>query len=194
MIELKLDAAFTYPKQFLQVNNFLTVHLLRNTEKKERIWYPHDVNSLIDGAYTNNPHVLVRYDVSGPADKFISLVLSQYQKSQDLSYTLSCYCTEPFSLGRPHKDLPFLRELSGSWTPSSAGGPVGKDGFFFNPMYVLNLTEEATMQLRCSTVKTYAGKSYGNTPFLNNFFFNVLILLVFELECSQRYVGLPAIW
>ena len=36
MIELKLDAAFTYPKQFLQVNNFLTVHLLRNTEKKDR--------------------------------------------------------------------------------------------------------------------------------------------------------------
>lgn len=143
--------------RFLQVNDFLTIYLLRNTEKKERIWYPHGPNSLINGAYTNNPHVLIRYDVTRPDDKYISLVLSQHQKSQDMGYTLSCYCTEPLSLGQPQKDLPYIKDLSGSWTPQAAGGPVGKEGFFRNPMYVLELTEEATLQLRCSTVKSFAG-------------------------------------
>jgi calpain-7 len=142
----------------------LTIHLLRNTKKKERIWYPHGPNSLTNGAYTNNPHGLVRYDISGPADKYISLVLSQYQKSRDMGYTLSCYCTEPFSLGQPQKELPNLKDFSGSWTPATAGGPVGKDKFFMNPMYLLCLKEEATIQLRCSTVKTFAGTYSITTP------------------------------
>lgn len=140
------------------MTDFLTIHLLKTSSQKERIWYPHGPHSLINGAYTNNPHVLVRYDVTGPADEFISLVLSQYEKSNDMNYTLSCFCTEPFSLGNPEKDLPETRELSGSWTPASAGGPVGKDSFFINPMYVVTIPSDATIQIRCSTVKTYSGK------------------------------------
>lgn len=131
---------------------------MRNTERKERIWYPHGKNSLVNGAYTNNPHILVRYDVTGPSDKYISLVLSQHQKSQDMGYTLSCYCTESFSLGQPQKELPYMKEISGAWTTKTAGGAVGKDIFFLNPMYILHLEEETTIQLRCSTNKAFAGK------------------------------------
>jgi calpain-7 len=132
--------------------------MMRNTEKKDRIWYPHGRNSLVNGAYSNNPSILSRYDVSGPEDKFISLVLSQHEKSQDMGYTLSCFCTEPFTLGKPLKDLSNVREISGSWTATSAGGPVGKDGFFTNPMYVVFLSKDATIQIRCSAAKSFAGK------------------------------------
>ena len=140
----------------MKVTDFLTIHLLKNSDRKEIIWYPHGKRSLVVGAYTNNPHVLVRYDVTGSNDEFISLVLSQYKKSHDMGYTLSCYCTEPFSLGRPHPDLPCAKELTSSWTLH--GGPVGDDRFFNNPMWVVTVPESATFQLRCFTEKTFAGK------------------------------------
>lgn len=141
------------------VDDFLTIHLLRNTEKKERMWYPHGRNSLVNGAYSNNPHVLVRYDVTHPEDKYISLVLSQHQKSHDLAYTLSCYCTEPFTLTQPQKDLPYILPLVGSWTMETAGGPMGKQDFFRNPMYAVTLSDDIVMQIRCSAEKSVAGNS-----------------------------------
>jgi hypothetical protein len=142
-----------------QVMDFLTIHLLKSSSKKERAWYPHGKNSLINGAYTNNPHCLIRYDVTGPDDEYISLVLSQYMKSHDLGYTLSCFCTQPFTLGKPRKELSFTKDVTSSWTPASAGGPVGKNDFFRNPMYAITIPDDATVELRCSTVKTFAGKS-----------------------------------
>lgn len=66
------------------VSDFLTLHIHRS---RDRVWYPQ--GSVLEGAYTNNPHVLIRYDVEGLADKHLSLVLSQYKKSNDLCYTLS---------------------------------------------------------------------------------------------------------
>jgi calpain-7 len=151
----------------------LTIHLLRNNEKRERMWYPHGPRSLVNGAYSNNPHVLVRYDVTKPDDKYISLVLSQHQKHHDLGYTLSCYCTEPFHLAEPRADLPFVMQISGEWTSTTAGGPVGTPDFFSNPLYNVTVPDECEMQIRCSTERCVAanvimlrqpGNSSGNCP------------------------------
>lgn len=139
-----------------EVKDFLTIHLVRNSAKKERIWYPQGPDTMVNGAYTNNPHVLLRYDISDPADRYISLILSQHEKSQDLAYTLSCYSTEPFSIGRPPPVLPSV-SLSGSWTDLTAGGPVGSKSFFNNPMLAVKVPQETSMQLRCTTEKTFAG-------------------------------------
>lgn len=141
-----------------QVDDFLTVHLVRNTAKKDRIWYPHGPNTLVNGAYTNNPHVLLRCDISGPEETNVSLVLYQHEKNHDLAYTLSCFCTERFTLGKPPEMLPCSLSLRGSWTEKSAGGPVGSAGFFDNPMYVVTVKEDNLMQLRCNANKTNAGK------------------------------------
>lgn len=141
------------------MTDFLTIHLLRNSSKKERLFYPHGKRSLVNGAYSNNPHVLVRYDATGPSDEFISLVLSQYKKSHDMGYTLSCFCTEPFSLGPPQKELAHVQELTSEWTSLSSGGPVGRDDFFRNPMWFVNIPSDSILQLRCSTAKTFAGKT-----------------------------------
>jgi hypothetical protein len=81
-------------------------------------------------------------------------VLSQHQKSHNLGYTLSCYCTESFKLGKPQKDLPCFFDNTGQWTAQNAGGPVGTRHFFDNPMYVLSLKETTEIQLRGSTSKS----------------------------------------
>lgn len=140
-----------------QVKDYLTVHLHRNSSTKERIWYPRTKNNVLTGAYTNNPHCLVRYDVSDASDEYLSIVMSQYEKSHDLGYTLSCFCTEPFSLGLPAKELPFSRTLTSSWTPSTAGGPVGKKPFYRNPMFAVEIPSGgALVELQCSAPKTLA--------------------------------------
>lgn len=138
-----------------EATDYLTVHAHRNSGKRDVIWYPGANSCVLSGAYTNNPHVLMRYDVTEAADKYLSLVLSQYKKSHDLGYTLSCFSTEPFALTYPAKALPFSKELSGEWTTQTAGGPPGLDTFQKNPMYAFKIPPEgANLQMRCSTGKS----------------------------------------
>lgn len=136
----------------------MTIHVHRNNGKKERIWYPgKQGNCILTGAYTNNPQVLVRYDLMGTEDEHLSLVLSQHKKSNSLGYTLSSYCTEDFSISKPEKDLPHNDDFSSSWTQSTAGGPIGRDAFLSNPTYTVLVPDGgATVQFRLSTRKTVA--------------------------------------
>ena len=140
-----------------EVTDYLTTHVHRNKGKTDRIFYAGGKSCVLHGAYTNNPHVLIRYDLTDKADQNLSLVLSQYQKSNDVGYTISCFSTQPFTLGRPDKDLPFKLELVGEWRATSSGGPPSSSAFGTNPMFALRVPEKgASVQLRCSTMKSYA--------------------------------------
>jgi calpain-7 len=135
-------------------DSYLTIHVVRSGAKK-RIWYPHSKNTVVNGAYTNNPHVLVRYDVASKDDRYLSLVLSQHDKKKDIAYTLSTFCTEPFLLGRPSRLLKFSRVVRGRWTTGKLGGSVGATDFFQNPIFAITIEDSsAVIQLRCSTAKT----------------------------------------
>jgi len=138
------------------VEDYLTVHLHRNSSKLERIWYPHGTATIFNGCYTNNPHVLLRYEISGPEDQYISLVLSQHEKTQDLAYTLSCFCTDAFTLKRPPKMLSCSIDLRSRWNAQSAGGAVGSRNYFSNPMFEITVSKKSKMQMRCTTVKSFA--------------------------------------
>ena len=146
------------------VSDFLTIHVHRSDRKKERIRYPGGPSCVYTGAYTNSSHVLVRYDAIGSQDKFLSLVLSQYQKTHDLSYTLSCYCTVPFELGKPTKDPEHVTEIKSQWTRESAGGPPSSPTFGINPMWAIQIPPEVLgssqdgsfLQLSCTTTRSIA--------------------------------------
>ena len=98
----------------------------------------------------------MRYDIDDAADEHLSIVLSQFEKSHDLGYTLSVLCTQPFSLGRPAKELPFSQTLTSSWLPANAGGPVGKKAFYTNPMFAVEVPSGAIIQLQCSAPRSLA--------------------------------------
>lgn len=139
-----------------EASDFLTLHIHRNNSKKQRIWYPGGKTCVLTGAYTNNPHVLVRYDVR-PEDKFLSLVLSQYQKSNDLGYTISCFCTKSFKIGYPAKEHRHMINIPSEWTDSSAGGPPGQKHFGSNPMFSVTIPNGGSyIRLMCRTMKTFA--------------------------------------
>ena len=138
------------------VSDFLTVHVHRNKGHRETIWYPgKSGNCCLTGAYTNNPHVLVRYDVLCEADKHLSLVLSQYQKTNDLRYTLSLYSTESFVLSKPRAPLTNCIKRSGYLNVD--GGPLGSKQVVRNPMFALTVAEDKTiMEVNVSTAKNIA--------------------------------------
>lgn len=117
---------------------------------------------------------MVRYDVTNE-DKYLSFVLSQYKKTNNLGYTLSCYCTENFELGHPEGSLPVCRQLKGSWklrdnsSPEggaqkrfsleigTAGGPPGKGSFGSNPQWSIMLPPDGVrMQVKCMAPKEVA--------------------------------------
>ena len=83
-------------------------------------------------------------------------MLSQYKRSgDDLGYTLSCFCTEDFSLNKPEEDLEYVGEFTSGWTQRLSGGPVGQPSFNYNPMFALNVPDYsgrgATVQLTVTT-------------------------------------------
>ena len=149
-----------------QVDDFLTLHIHRIKSPNERVWYSR-ANCINVGVYTNDQHVLVLYQATGPEDKFLSIVLSQYKKSNDLGYTLSCFCTEHFELGQPTGDLPITKQLVGVWklrdsltdnsyslSIGSAGGPPGKGSFGSNPQWSVKIPADGIqMQIRCMAPK-----------------------------------------
>ncbi|KAL7577068.1 hypothetical protein ACA910_006808 [Epithemia clementina (nom. ined.)] len=134
-------------------SDYLSVHVHRNKGMRETIWYPgKSGHCVLTGAYTNNPHVLVRYDVTSGEDKNLSLVLSQYQKTNDLRYTLSVYSTESFVLAKPRPNLSCHLNRSGKLNPE--GGPLGSKQVIRNPMYSLSITKENTaVEVRVATAK-----------------------------------------
>jgi hypothetical protein len=148
----------TFGLGIVQAKDYLTVHVHRSDKHRERVWYPgRSGKCILTGCYTNNPHVLVRYDVNDPADKYLALVLSQYKKSNDLNYTVSCFCTESFHFGPTEKDLEHAVEISSAWSTYTAGGPIGQDDFVKNPQYAIHVQYPTTIQIRLSTSTTVAG-------------------------------------
>jgi calpain-7 len=137
------------------VTDFLTPFLHRNVSSEDLILYPSTKTCVFSGAYTNSPHILARYDIEGPRDKFLSVVLSRYHKSKDLGYTLSCYCTGSFTLSSPIKTPSHVIRLSSEWTDSTSGGNPSNSSFNFNPMWSVMLPKGgAQIQLKCYAPKT----------------------------------------
>lgn len=139
-----------------EASDFLTIHVHRNQGKNEIIWYSgQSGNCVCTGAYTNNPFNLIRYDLTCNEDKNLSLVLSQYQKKNDLRYTLSIYCTEKFTLSKPRPLLPHSLHRSGHFRAD--GGPLGSAAMMRNPMIALTVSKANTVVEICaSTAKSMA--------------------------------------
>lgn len=86
-----------------------------------------------------------------------TLVVSQYEKTATIYYTLRAYCRDPFDL-RP---LPTVwatqRQLAGEWTSSTAGGCQNHPATYArNPRYAIRLADaNSSMVLELRGPKVY---------------------------------------
>jgi len=126
----------------------LTAHIHRLTKEEisSRIVYPNPTK-IINGIYSNNPLVMIRYDVTAQ-DKHLAIILSQYKKFEDISYTISVYSTDPFTFKPAPSFLPNNFKLKGQFDPSNSGGAVGRSSSYFrNPQYKLEVKRDTKIEM-----------------------------------------------
>jgi len=131
-------------------NEYISLNVYRNNQDFPRIWYPRGNNCVFKGVYTNNPHILTRYDIEEPGDGALSIVLSQHNKTSSLNYTLNCYCTRDFRFGTA-APLPRKLEVPSAWTVETCGGAPGRGPFYSNPQFQVTVPAGGSrLQLSCA--------------------------------------------
>jgi len=99
-------------------SEFITLHIFEEKKFLKRIFYPG--KPMVHGTYSNNPNYLVRFDVPNgvSSNKCYTIVVSQYEKVRDLTFTLCTFSTVPFkikqipiTLGNPTNE----RKIKGEW-------------------------------------------------------------------------------
>ncbi len=75
-----------------------------------------------------------------PGPILYNLVISQYEKSNSIYYTLRAYSTQPFRLDEIKEPYikSYKKTINGQWTQKNAGGCANyKDSYSLNPLYQL---------------------------------------------------------
>ncbi|KPJ12934.1 Calpain-7 [Papilio machaon] len=102
--------------------------------------YVNDPPPYIDGIRINSPHYLCKVVVSEGCDTF-TLVVSQYEKSRTILYTLRAYATCPVSLDKLHT-YPYTRTIRGEWSGRTAGGCENHRATYpNNPKFIVTVPE-----------------------------------------------------
>ena len=71
-----------------------------------------DPPPFIDGVRINSPHYLCKIKLGQNRDKRFTLVVSQYEKSHTIYYTLRAYGTSPFTLRKISEPYKFEKEVN----------------------------------------------------------------------------------
>ncbi|KAH9629383.1 hypothetical protein HF086_008899 [Spodoptera exigua] len=106
--------------------------------------YANDPEPYKDGIRINSPHYLCELIIGeGSADKY-TLVVSQYEKSKTIFYTLRAYATCPFSLSKL-EPYPYKKTLKGEWTARTAGGCENHRATYpNNPKFIITVPDSRT--------------------------------------------------
>merc|ERR1719273_1474690 len=79
---------------FRNNKEYITVLVYKNEGKK--VYYPFDPPPYIDGVRINSPHYLCQTTISNEMPRKMTLVVSQYEKSTTIHFTLRKIHDDPF--------------------------------------------------------------------------------------------------
>lgn len=109
---------------------------------------PDEPEPYIDGIRINSPHYLCKIKLDPNAPRKYTLVVSQYEKTSTIYYTLRAYSRSKFDLKRLNDVYAAKKELTGEWKGVSAGGcPNHPSTFKNNPLYKLTIGPKAESDL-----------------------------------------------
>lgn len=144
---------------FANNREYIAVVVYKNNG--EKVYIPGKPEPYIDAARINSPHFLCKIIVNkeNPVKKY-TLVVSQYEKTTTIHYTLRAYSTSPFVLRKIEDRLKYRQEdKNGQWTRETAGGcPNHRDTFDLNPVYSLTLEGDAREHLNELLIEMRAPK------------------------------------
>ncbi|XP_026327354.1 calpain-7-like [Hyposmocoma kahamanoa] len=148
---LLLTRHITQIEDFRDNQEYITLVVYKHGGR--RVYYPYDPPPYIDGIRINSPHYLCKVIVGeNSADRY-TLVVSQYEKTRTIYYTLRAYATCQFSLAKiePYR---YTKSISGEWSGLTAGGCENHRATYpNNPKYVITVPDSrvpchVTVQLR----------------------------------------------
>ncbi|ELU09786.1 hypothetical protein CAPTEDRAFT_220858 [Capitella teleta] len=132
---------------FADNKEFITIVVYKNEGKK--VFYPNDPKPFKDGVRINTPHYLVKMTENKGRTSY-TLIVSQYEKSHTIHYTLRVYSSCPFKLSPiadPYNPKCAL-EMTGEWKGASAGGCENNmQSYNRNPIYQVNIDNTSTNHL-----------------------------------------------
>ncbi|XP_063916671.1 calpain-7-like [Zophobas morio] len=141
---LLLTRHITDIEDFRDNKEYITLLVYKNGKK---IYYPYDPPPFIDGVKINSPHYLVKIILGPGSSSKYTIVISQYEKSTTIYYTLRAYATCPFTLRKIGDPYKHQKQVTGEWQGVTAGGcPNHPLTFKNNPKFRLEL-EGATNQV-----------------------------------------------
>ncbi|KAF5296503.1 hypothetical protein FQR65_LT01492 [Abscondita terminalis] len=107
-------------EDFRENREYITVLVYKGNGK--RVYYPNDPPPYIDGVRINSPHYLCKIILNQNSSRRYTLVVSQYEKTQTIYYTLRAYATCPFTLSKIEDPYVNKKEIAGDWSGATAGG------------------------------------------------------------------------
>ncbi|GIY99462.1 calpain-7 [Caerostris extrusa] len=116
---------------FANNREFIAVVVYKNNGRK--VYIPNEPEPYIDGVRINSPHYLCKIVVPQDGTTRYTLVVSQYEKSHTIYYTLRAYATCPFTLSSIPNLYKYKHEAffllfyiyidkNGEWTNELSGG------------------------------------------------------------------------
>ncbi|CAG0915683.1 unnamed protein product [Notodromas monacha] len=145
-----LSRHITEIDDFKDNKEYITLLVYKSDGKK--IYYPHEPPPYMDGVRINSPHYLCKIDLTDETRLF-TLVVSQYEKSTTIHYTLRAFAKCPILIAPILDPFKYLKEeRSGQWKGRTAGGCQNhRETYHNNPTYQINLEStpaETLIELR----------------------------------------------
>lgn len=155
-IYVLLTRHITTIEDFRENKEYITL-LVYHHKNGKRVYYPHDPEPYIDGIRINSPHYLCKIRLDPAAPRRYTLVVSQYEKTSTIFYTLRAYSREPFELKSLDINWTTNIQLTGEWNASNltAGGCQNHKTFKNNPLYKVTLINDGNLVVELRGPKVY---------------------------------------
>lgn len=141
-------------EDFKYNREYITMLVYKN--KGKRVYYPHDPPPYLDGVRINSPHYLTKIILADTPERDFTLVLSQYEKTVTIYYTLRAYATCPFTLEKIADPFRHIKKIDGEWKGISAGGCANNHLTYpNNPRYRLNIVSYSHLCIDLKAPRQY---------------------------------------
>lgn len=155
-IYVLLTRHITSIEDFRENKEYITL-LVYNHKGGKRVYYPHDPVPFLDGVRINSPHYLCKIRLDPASARKYTLVVSQYEKTTTIFYTLRAYARQPFELKAINSSFATDIQVNGEWstTHNTAGGCQNHKTYRSNPLYKVTLPCDGNLVIELRGPKVY---------------------------------------
>jgi len=138
--------------------DFLALQVYTGVRKYDRLIHRRRDGELVEKTvYRDSPHSLVRLDCTKGSVYTYTLVVSQWEKKHDISFTIELFCTIPKCRFKPWKsDLQFTETMSGAWIAGLDGGCGNFQRYNENPQFQFKIDVKTRVRLELLAPKDFS--------------------------------------